>query len=322
MKTQVKLLAESAQICDVFESLSSSRKKAVLHVLSETLYALSTFFLDKGFVWLLPVVTSKATDPLWPDPGASIEARPEFEIYGERVRLTQSMILHKQVLVSAGLEKVFVLSPNVRVERRERAATGRHAYEFTQLDFEVRGAKREDVFRLVEEALAELAEHLEDCCRKHFRELGVEPEKPRTPFKVYKRRELEEKYGPDWETAASLEAEDPFWVTDIPREFYDFEDLEKGEWRNYDLILPGGYGEVLSGAEREWRYEKILYKMRRDGVPVEPYSYYLELAKKGFLAPSAGAGIGVERLVLWLTKQSHIAEVQPFPRIPGVVAPL
>ncbi|PLJ77548.1 asparagine synthetase A [Infirmifilum sp. SLHALR2] len=319
---KARVLLENIQVSDLFESLSSAQKRLVLHVFSETLHALTSSFLKRGFTWLLPVVTSKATDPLWPDPGASIEARPELELYGERARLTQSMILHKQLLVAAGYEKVFVLSPNVRVERRDRAKTGRHAYEFTQLDFEVKGAKREDIFRLVEGVLAEVVEHLEECCEKHLSELGAELAKLRAPFKVYRMKELEEKYGPDWETLASIESSEPFWVTDIPREFYDYEDLERGEWRNYDLILPEGYGEVLSGAEREWQYDKIAYKMRRDGVSMDSYRYYLELAKRGVLVPSAGAGIGVERLVLWLTKRSHIAEVQPFPRIPGIVMPL
>ncbi|MEZ0346834.1 MAG: asparagine synthetase A [Infirmifilum sp.] len=321
MKTQTQILVGESLQLDVFSSLSTSEKKHVLSIFSETLRALTTSYLQRGFLWLLPVITSKATDPLWPDPGASIETRPEIEIYGEKVKLTQSMILHKQVLVASGYEKIFVLSPNIRIEKRERAATGRHAYEFTQLDFEVKEAKREDIFKLVEGVISELFEHLEDCCLKHFKELGVELEKPSTPFKVYRRQELEETYGKDWEAQISLSSDNPVWIIDIPREFYDFEDFTTGEWRNYDLILPEGYGEVLSGAEREWQYEKIVYKMGRDRVPPDSYRYYLDLARKGLLVPSAGAGIGVERLVTWLTKRSHIAEIQAFPRIPGLVTP-
>lgn len=322
MKTQVQLLVEGNSALDIVSSLGSTEKKHVMYIFSETLKSLTTSFLDRGFLWLLPIITSKATDPLWPDPGASIEARPELEIYGERVKLTQSMILHKQVLVASGYEKVFILSPNIRIEKRERASTGIHAYEFTQLDFEVREAKKEDIFKLVEGVISELFDHLEDCCSKQLRELGVELEKPSMPFKKYKRQELEETYGPDWETRASLASEEPFWVLDIPREFYDFEDFMTGEWHNYDLILPEGYGEVLSGAEREWQYEKIVYKMGRDRVSLDSFKYYLDLARRGLLVPSAGAGIGVERLVRWVTKRAHIAEVQAFPRIPGIVSPL
>jgi asparaginyl-tRNA synthetase len=45
----------------------------------------------------------------------------------------------------------------------------------------------------------------------------------------------------------------------------------------------------------------------------------LKFAKQGGLKPCAGAGIGIERVVSWLTGVKHIAETQPFPRIPGTV---
>jgi asparaginyl-tRNA synthetase len=100
--------------------------------------------------------------------------------------------------------------------------------------------------------------------------------------------------------------------------FYDFEDFESGTWDNYDLILPK-YGEVLSGSRREWSYEKIVKKMERDGVKKENFKVLLSLAKKGKIHPSAGAGIGMERLVGWIAGTRHIGEVQPFPKIPGTV---
>jgi len=78
----------------------------------------------------------------------------------------------------------------------------------------------------------------------------------------------------------------------------------------------------LSGSEREYQYEKIVYKMERDGVDKKKYEYLLKLAKEGKLIPSAGGGIGIERLLRWITKRKHIAEVQPFPRIPGIVLDL
>jgi asparaginyl-tRNA synthetase len=37
------------------------------------------------------------------------------------------------------------------------------------------------------------------------------------------------------------------------------------------------------------------------------------------LKPSAGAGIGIERLVSWITGAKHIGETQLFPKIPGIV---
>jgi asparaginyl-tRNA synthetase len=141
---------------------------------------------------------------------------------------------------------------------------------------------------------------------------------PRTPFRVYDKAELERDYGKEWELQILLEIGDPFWVTNIPREFYDFEDLKSGRWDNYDLYLPG-YGEVLSGARREFEYAKISGKMERDGVKKENYKLLLKLAKEGRLKPTAGAGIGAERLVSWIVGAKHIGETQVFPKIPGVV---
>ncbi len=51
----------------------------------------------------------------------------------------------------------------------------------------------------------------------------------------------------------------------------------------------------------------------------ENYKVLLKLAREGRLKPSAGAGIGIERLVGWITGARHIGETQPFPRIPSIV---
>lgn len=278
--------------------------------------------VNRGFYWVLPVVLSKITDPLWPDPNYSIEKRIEVEIYGEKVWTMQSMIVHKQVLMAAGYEKIFILSPNIRIEKRERALTGRHAYEFTQLDFEIAYGKMKDVFNLVEDLIIESLRYIKENHKEELEKLNVKIRIPEKPFKVYRREELEEKYGKDWEEESSIFNKEPFWVINIPRYFYDYEDTERGEWRNYDLILPEGYGEVLSGGEREYEYEKILNKMKRDGVRIENYKYLLDLAKDGKLIPSAGGGIGIERLLRWITKRKYLHEVQPFPRIPGYVLEL
>ena len=43
------------------------------------------------------------------------------------------------------------------------------------------------------------------------------------------------------------------------------------------------------------------------------------MAKEGRLKPTAGGGIGMERLVGWIAGVKHVAETQPFPRVPGNV---
>jgi asparaginyl-tRNA synthetase len=296
------------------------RKYCISKIMTCTLKCLTRELTDNGFEWLLPVIFSQSTDPLWPDSCASIEKRVEVEVYGKTVRTTTSMIVHKMVACSLAIPKLFILSPNVRIEKSERAVTGMHAYEFTQLDFEVRNATSGSIRSFVERTVQRLIDGLKMDMRDELFSIGKHDalRTPRTPFRVYDKAELEEDYGKEWEPQILSQTEDPIWVTNIPREFYDFEDVKSGKWDNYDLYLPG-YGEVLSGARREFDYGKISGKMERDGVRKENYSLLLRLAKEGRLKPSAGAGIGIERLVSWIVGAKHIGETQVFPKIPGVV---
>lgn len=296
------------------------RKQCISKIMTYTLKCLTQEFTGNGFEWLLPVIFSQSTDPLWPDSCASIEKRVEVEIYGKTVRTTTSMIVHKMVACSLAIPKLFILSPNVRIERSERAVTGIHAYEFTQLDFEIRNTTSGNVRSFVERTVRRLIHGLKTNMRDELLFLGKYDAMttPRIPFRVYDKTELEENYGKEWEPQILSQTEHPFWVINIPREFYDFEDFKSGKWDNYDLYLPG-YGEALSGARREFEYSKIKAKMDRDGVRKENYSLLLKLAKEGRLKPSAGAGIGIERLVSWIVGAKHIGETQIFPKIPGII---
>lgn len=313
-------LMEIPKPLDQLTAAEIDRKACIGKIMTYTLKSLTSTYVNRGFQWLLPVALSQSTDPLWPDPGASIEKRIEVDIYGKPVRTTASMIIHKLIAASTAYPQLFILSPNIRIEKAERAKTGRHIYEFTQLDFEAQGASSKDIFALVEAAIVTLVKDLKSEMKSELTTLcRCETLKvPKTPFKIYDRVELEAKYGKEWETGITNEITEPVWVTNIPREFYDFEDFKTGKWDNYDLFLPQ-FGEVLSGAQREFEYSKILTKIERDQVKKENYTLILKMAKEGRLKPTAGAGIGMERLVGWITGVKHIAECQPFPRVPGRV---
>jgi asparaginyl-tRNA synthetase len=313
-------LIEMPKPLDQLTATEIERKACIGKIMTYTLKSLSGTFVNKGFQWLLPVALSQSTDPLWPDPGASIEKRIEVDIYGKPVRTTASMIIHKLVAASTAYPKLFILSPNIRIEKAERAKTGKHIYEFTQLDFEARDATSKEIFALVEEAIGTLVKDLKREMKGELTTLcRCETLKaPKAPFKIYDRADLEAKYGADWEAGIAQETTEPVWVTNIPREFYDFEDFKTGKWDNYDLFLPQ-FGEVLSGAKREYEYAKILKKIERDQIKKENYTLVLKMAKEGRLKATAGGGIGMERLVGWLAGVKHIGECQPFPRVPGTV---
>jgi asparaginyl-tRNA synthetase len=308
------------QPLEKLSEIEIKRKSCIAKVMTYTLRNLTSQFIKNGFEWLLPVALSQSTDPLWPDPGASIEKRIEVDIYGKTVRTTASMIFHKLIASSIIYPKLFILSPNIRIEKPERAKTGMHIYEFSQFDFEIRNASSKDVMILIENTIQNLIENLKKDMKDELNTLCTFDfiKIPKKPFKIYDRCDLEAKYGETWEKEISEKSLDPIWITNIPREFYDYEDFTTGKWDNYDLFLPK-YGEVLSGAKREWEYSKILKKIERDKVNKENYKLVLKLSKEDKLKPTSGGGIGIERLVGWISGVSHIAETQPFPRIPGRV---
>ncbi len=278
------------------------------------------FFRASGFKQLLPIVLSTITDPLGPDPGSSVIKTGEVEYLGQRLVLTQSMILHKQLALKRGLDKIFILSPNVRLEHPKRKESGKHLFEFTQIDFEIAYASMHEVMHFVEDYLkalfSVLSQDHSDVLKKYGRSL---PELP-SHFPVFKLSDLQSEYGGQWEELKSKEMDVPFWVVSHKREFYDREDPKQpGVYLNYDLIYPEGFGEGLSGAEREYEYERIKMRIERDakeGLDASKYTCYLELAKEG-MVPSAGGGIGVERLVRYVLGAPHVGDVQLFRRVPG-----
>jgi asparaginyl-tRNA synthetase len=286
-----------------------------LGLLSDVLLETTRFFHEEGFVQLLPVMLGRSTDPLGPDPGSSVLKTAEIDYLGQRFYLMNSMILHKQIAVR-DVGKIWILSPNVRLERRERASSGKHLFEFTQADFEIPDARSAEVRALMERYFVRLADAMRD--HPAFSSLGIEPPRFSPPWRVHTTHELAERYGPAWEELASKACEEPFWAICHRREFYDREDpADPGHYLNYDLIYPYGYGEALSGAEREWETDRIRARIARDRVAPAAFRAYLEVACD--LVPSAGAGFGIERLVRFLVRAPHVGDVQLFRRVPGEI---
>jgi len=262
----------------------------IAFVLTLILEYMTNFFIKKGFKWLLPVILTPITDPLWPEPSGREIYPIEVQVYGKKLKLMHSMILHKQVAIALGLGKIFVISPNIRIESPLKASTGKHAFEFNQFDFEIERATMNDVMGLVEELYVGLIKFLNRECGDIFERIDRDLRIPTKPFKVYEFYELNELYGDNWEEVISKESRDPVWVISIPREFYDRQDPDNEKiWYNYDLILPEGYGEVLSGGEREHLWKRIYKKMVKSNLNPDLFGKYTEMAKEGLLRPSAGA---------------------------------
>jgi asparaginyl-tRNA synthetase len=90
--------------------------------------------------------------------------------------------------------------------------------------------------------------------------------------------------------------------------------------RNFDLLAPDGYGEIIGGSQREEELEALLERMAEEKMPTEPYEWYLDLRRYGSV-PHGGFGLGIERTVAWLCGLKHIRETIAFPRLMGKVYP-
>ena len=82
-----------------------------------------------------------------------------------------------------------------------------------------------------------------------------------------------------------------------------------------DLLVPG-IGEIIGGSQREERLDVLDRRIGEMGLPLEPYWWYRDLRRFGSV-PHAGFGLGLERLMIYLTGMGNIRDVIPYPRTPG-----
>lgn len=310
---ELQTLTESTALEATMKHLSRPSLPKVLKVQQGIIRATHDFMFKKGLTQLMPLMLSPITDPL--NHGV-VDASIGYA--DQRWSLTKSMIFHKQLaLVNPELDSLYIVSPNVRLEFSDRAGTGRHLFEFTQVDFEFRGKDRFFVMEFMEE----LVNHIFASLNRDMPELLIElrgellPQYEKWP--VYRTEKLEAALGPEYEAIKSAEAAEPFWLVNHKREFYDKEDpSRRGTYLNYDMVWPEGFGEGLSGAERENEHRQILKRMEEVGTSQETFKHYLEVAKAGLLPKTAGAGFGVERMTRFVCRLKDVDEVTVFSRKP------
>jgi asparaginyl-tRNA synthetase len=320
---------------DPREHLTSERTRAALRLQAAALAAAREHLTGAGFVELLPPIIGPVTDP-----GARGAKQVDIDYYGQRYKLMTSAILYKQASLLA-FDRIFCVAPNVRLEPLETATTGRHLVEFHQIDVEMAGADRSQIMAVAEQLLRHVVEAVARRVPEELQLLGrnaeamvaavLAPFGERTHADVTAELSArDELWNPDaeidWlsERLLSERSQGPFFVTDYPkgsRGFYDREDADQpGVLRNFDLLLPEGYGELCSGSEREHEYARVVARIRETGENPAKYGWYLKLVREGIPA-SAGFGMGLERLTRYLGGLGGIWQAHAFPKVAGVVSP-
>lgn len=307
------------------------RMQRVLRVQAALGLAIREYLNGQGFVELLPPIIGPVTDP-----GIRGAKQATINFYGREYKIMSSAILYKQML-AASLGKVYFFSPNVRLEPLETASTRRHLVEFVQVDVEEAGATYLDAMRRAEDLvahvhayaktqlagdLAAFPRHLNGA-RPPFRRLAYDE-----ALRILADHGREIAYGVEipWEHEEFLSAQfqEPFFIYDYPRGsrgFYDREEPTRpGILRDFDLIYPEGYGEAISGAEREHEYAKVIARLRESGENPSKYEWYLDMLREG-IPPSSGFGIGVERLTRYVCGLKAVWEARPYAKVAGVFSP-
>mmetsp|Transcript_68525 Transcript_68525/g.198825 ORF Transcript_68525/g.198825 Transcript_68525/m.198825 type:complete len:752 (-) Transcript_68525:60-2315(-) len=103
------------------------------------------------------------------------------------------------------------------------------------------------------------------------------------------------------------------------RPFYTMPDPADPRWTNaYDIFLRGE--EITSGAQRIHDPKMLLEKVEEFGIPAASIQPYIDAFKYGSY-PHAGAGIGMERVVMLFLNLNNIRKTSMFPRDPKRLTP-
>ncbi|MFK0248360.1 asparagine synthetase A [Amycolatopsis azurea] len=317
------------------EHLTSPVTQAALRIQNSITAGTREYLGMNGFVELQPPLIGPVTDP-----GCRGAKQVDVDYYGHKYKMMTSVILYKQASLLA-FDKIFYVAPNVRLEPLETSTTGRHLVEFTQIDVEVARASREDVLDLAQGLLRHVVTYTLRESKVDLATLGRDPEAFTAlldeDFERMTHREAVSRlqgllHGQsadaeiDWqgERLISEQTNRPFFIVDYPKGSRGFTDgessTEPGVLRNFDLIAAEGFGELCSGGERTHEYRRLIERMRETGENPAKYAWYLDLAREG-LPPSAGFGMGLERVTRYIAGLDAIWQANAYPKLPGIAAP-
>ena len=309
--------------------LRSPRQAAIMRVRHELEQAVHDFFYERGFVRCdTPILT------------AAIGERAglfETEYFDEGTAyLAQTGQLYGEAL-AASLGLIYTFGPTFRAEKSK---TRRHLTEFWMIEPEMAWYDLHDSLRLQEDFVAFLVRRAVERRRPELELLERDVsilERYTAPFHRLDYGDaiaLVQKKGSDAKWGDDLGAEDeslivadfdkPVFVMNYPKEAKAFYMKENpADPRTVlcaDLLAPEGYGEIIGGSQREDDHDRLLARIREEGLPVDAYDWYLDLRRYGTFTHS-GFGLGLERTVAWICGLPHIREVIPFPRMMNRLKP-
>ncbi|MEF8812473.1 MAG: aspartate--tRNA(Asn) ligase [Halovenus sp.] len=297
--------------------------KAIFEIRAETLRAVREAFRSLGCTEInTPKIVATGTE-------GGTELFP-VTYFGREAFMNQSPQLFKQLMVGSGLERVFEIGPIFRAEEHN---TPRHLNEATSIDFESAFIDEQGAMDACEEVVRAAYEGVAENCGDQLETLGLADafELPADAFprityeeaieRINATGEVDEQlvWGDDLPTegerALGEDVGSHYFITDWPSEikpFYIKDNDDDAELSTgFDLMHPTL--ELVSGGQREHRYEQLIEGFEQQGLEPEAFEYYTKMFRYG-MPPHAGWGLGAERLVMTMLDLGNIREAVLFPR--------
>jgi len=303
--------------------LRSNRQRAIFTVRNEVEQAIHDFFYERGFLRIdTPILK------------AAIGERSglfETEYFDEgKAYLAQTGQLYGEA-AAAAFGKIYTFGPTFRAEKSK---TRRHLTEFWMIEPEVAWYDSAANMQLQEDFVSFLVRRAVERCADSLALLERNVSKLEMVKPPFVRLDYSEalavvqKKGSQAEWGDDLGAEDealivedydrPVFVMNYPKEAKAFYMKENpADPRTVlcdDCLAPEGYGEIIGGSQREDDYDKLISRIKAEGLPLDAYDWYLDLRRYGTFVHS-GFGLGLERTVAWICGLQHIREVIAFPRM-------
>ncbi len=304
--------------------IRSPKQWAVLRIRHTVYYAICEYLNDKDFFRFdSPILTPNACE--------GTTTLFELDYFDEgKAYLSQSGQLYLETGIMS-LGRVYDFGP---VFRAERSKTRKHLTEFWMMDAEAAYVEHEENMQIQEGLIRHVIRTVLTKCDRELTILERDKEALQAadaPFKRmthYEAVEYLKSKGSEIDHGSDLGAQDevmltegspvPIFIERWPKEikaFYMKRDPENPDVvLGDDLIAPEGFGEIIGGSQREDDHDLLLARMQAEKMPIEDYQWFLDLRKYGSV-PHSGFGIGLERLVTWMSGIHHIRETIPFPRM-------
>jgi len=309
---------------------------AVFKIRSEISFAIHQFLHSNGFAYIhTPLITGVDSEGAGETFAVSLK---EKDFFGKDACLTVTGQLHLESML-AGLGDAYTFGPTFRAENSN---TTRHLSEFWMIEPEITFCDLNSMIDFSEKFIKAIVQHVTlncreelDFCSKFIDKTLVErihtilnSNFPRITYTKAIEVLLQSnqnfhfpvQWGMDLKTEherylAEKHFKGPVYVTDYPKDlkaFYMKLNEDAKTVAAVDLLVPG-VGEILGGSERENRYSVLKSRIIERGMTLENYKWYLDLRKYGG-TPSSGFGVGLERLIMYLTGIENIRDVIPYPR--------